>query len=128
MSTSAEKYAEAEKLGEQAAGLRREAHELHLQEGRARPLGERLVYAATSRCKCGAGLAYDPFGASGGHPEEGENDSPFKGVFSGWWDCSAILLGTADTQQTHTGQLPFSSYEVKSENQPSAGGATTRPK
>jgi hypothetical protein len=72
----------------------------------------KLVYAATSRCPCGAGLAY----ASG-------DDA---------WDCSAILLGEAiptgqpDAVQ-HTAKLPFVFYEIKSENQPSANGATTRP-
>lgn len=123
-----DKYAEADKLEAQAKELRKEAHGERLEEGRKRPLAERLCYAATSRCPCGAGLAYDPFGASGGHPEKGENDSPFVGVLSGYWDCSAILLGTqAPPPMKHTDQLPFSFYEIKSENQPSAHGATTRP-
>jgi hypothetical protein len=77
---------------------------------------DRLVYAATARCPCGAGLAYVP-GAS---------------AFYGFWDCSAILTGRAIPQGqpgavTHTDQLPFSFYEVKEERQPSAQGATTRP-
>ena len=70
-----------------------------------------LVYAAYARCPCGAGMAYRP----------GDN----------FWDCSFILLGKAiPTGQTgsvqHTAHLPFAFYEVKSENQPSAGMATTR--
>lgn len=69
----------------------------------------RLVYAAYDRCPCGAGLAY------GGEAKD-------------YWDCSAILLGTADESVTHTARLPFVFYEIKSENQPSAHGATTRPK
>jgi hypothetical protein len=78
----------------------------------ARP--EDLVYAATSRCPCGAGLAYVPDGET-------------------VWDCSAILLGEAipsgqPGSVQHTGQLPFAFYEVKSEQQPSAQGATTRPR
>jgi hypothetical protein len=70
-----------------------------------------LVYAATARCGCGAGLAY------------------FKGTsLRGFWDCSATLKGTADKAVQHTDRLPFAFYEVKSEKQPSAQGATTRPK
>lgn len=71
---------------------------------------DELTFAATSRCECGSGLAY-------------ANDI---GVH-GFWDCSAILLGVADKLVKHTGQLPFSFYEIKSEGQPSANGATTRP-
>lgn len=74
---------------------------------------KRLVYAATKRCPCGAGLAYDPKGESGK-------------AIHGYWDCSAILLGDAETNVQHTGKLPFMFYEIKGENQPSANGATTR--
>ena len=42
------------------------------------------------------------------------------------WDCSAILLDMADANVKHEARLPFVFYEVKSERQPSAGGATTR--
>jgi hypothetical protein len=78
-----------------------------------------LVYAATARCQCGAGLAYD---------RNGESGKPTQG----YWDCSAILLGEAipDGQPgsvQHTAQLPFVFYKIKGENQPSAEGATTRP-
>lgn len=74
-----------------------------------------LIYAATSRCPCGAGLAYHR--GSGIH---------------GSWDCSDILTGRAIKKdqpgaKEHTGGLPFAFYEVKSEDQPSARGATTRP-
>lgn len=80
----------------------------------------RLVYAATARCPCGAGLAYD----------ETCTNPPFNGP--SYWDCSAILLGTAVPQSQpgaveHTGKLPFTFYEIKAEGQPSARGATTRP-
>lgn len=74
----------------------------------------RLVYAATVRCPCGAGMAYD---------RDGESGQPILG----YWDCSAILLGTASREAKHAAQLPFSLYEIKGENQPSARGATTRP-
>jgi hypothetical protein len=73
-----------------------------------------LVYAAEARCPCGAGLAYERRGESGQS-------------ISGYWDCSAILLGTADTAVTHTDKMPFVFWKVKGENQPSAHGATTRP-
>ena len=66
-----------------------------------------LVYAAVHRCPCHAGLAY----------RRGDDA----------WDCAAILLGTADDSVRHTPLLPFVFYEIKSENQPSARGASTRP-
>jgi hypothetical protein len=77
-----------------------------------------LVFSAHTRCPCGAGLAYDPNGESG---------RPIQG----FWDCSDIILGIAAPQDAqapvqHTGQLPFVFYEIKSELQPSANGATTR--
>lgn len=80
---------------------------------RRKPKPPRLRYAAYARCPCGAGMAYEPTGESG-RPH-------------GYWDCSAILLGVADEAVTHTAQLPFTFYEIKSETQPSARGATTRP-
>lgn len=75
-----------------------------------------LVYSAMSRCPCGAGLAY-PKGVSHRH----------------YWDCADILTGRAipsgqSGSKQHTDRLPFAFYEVKSENQPSAEGATTRPR
>lgn len=80
-----------------------------------------LVYAAHGRCPCGAGLAYVP----GGDHDSGK-------PIVGYWDCSDILLGRAVPSgqpgaKQHTGQLPFAFYEIKSERQPSAQGATTRP-
>ena len=102
----------------EADRLREEAHALKHQQLLAKPIGERLIFAAYKRCPCGAGLAYDPCA-------EDEN-SVFKGPLSGYWDCSAIMLGTADAKVTHTAKLPFSFYEILSENQPSANGATTR--
>lgn len=72
-----------------------------------------LIYAATSRCPCGAGLA---------HPR---NAGPWGDT--AYWDCSAILTGTARIDITHEARLPFAYYEIKSEQQPSANGATTRP-
>lgn len=76
----------------------------------------KLVFAASARCPCGAGLAYE------------RGSDPFKG----YWDCSAILLGEAvptgePGAVQHTAKLPFIFYEIKSAEQPSADGATTRP-
>jgi hypothetical protein len=72
---------------------------------------EELIFAAYSRCPCGLGLAY----------VKGEGGQ-------GLWDCSGILMGTADARVKHTDQLPFIFYDVRSELQPSVQGATTRPK
>ena len=80
-----------------------------------------LVYAASARCKCGAGLAYARKGASGV-------------PISGFWDCSDILTGRAvpfgqEGSVQHSDTHPFVFYEIKGENQPSAHsiGASTRP-
>lgn len=86
---------------------------------RARKL-KHMTFAATARCPCGAGLAYD----------ETCVQEPFRGP--SYWDCSAILLGDAipsgqPGSVQHTAQLPFAFWEIKSEHQPSAAGATTRP-
>jgi hypothetical protein len=75
-----------------------------------------LIYAAHARCPCGAGLAYP------------------KGIGPmGFWDCSDILTGRAALKGEpgsvkHEARLPFIFYEIKSEQQPSADGATTRPR
>jgi hypothetical protein len=73
-----------------------------------------LIYAATARCKCGAGFAYPR--------------APFR---SGMWVCAALLKSgdrSMQEQSKHDASLPFMFYEVKSEDQPSAYGWTTRPK
>lgn len=69
-----------------------------------------LTYSAGARCVCGAGLAY-PDGVG----------------IHGSWICSAILTGTAEPGSTHDEGKPFAFWKVDSENQRSAGGATTRP-
>lgn len=68
-----------------------------------------LVYAATCRCACGQGMAY---------PKEIGSARQ--------WTCSAKLKGTANEAEPHD-VLPFAIYEIKSEQQPSAFGQTTRP-
>ena len=78
-----------------------------------------LTWAATARCQCGAGLAYNE--------DCQEPGSPMMWPYNGYWDCSAIILGTADRSVRHKARLPFAFYEIKSDNQPSANGATTRP-
>jgi hypothetical protein len=69
-----------------------------------------LTYAAGARCDlCQAGLA---------HPKDcGVNHQ---------WTCSNVLKGIG-TDKGHQA-FPFAFYEIKSENQPSAQGHTTRPK
>lgn len=75
-----------------------------------------LRFSATARCECGAGLAYDV-----------DLRDPF-----GSWECADILRGLAvpkgqEGAKVHSPPFPFSFYEIKSEDQPSAMGATTRP-
>lgn len=71
-----------------------------------------LVYAATARCQCGARFAY-----------------PSETSMHGAWMCSSILKGEdkALPPTVHDNDLPFAFYSIKSESQPSAYGATTRP-
>lgn len=68
-----------------------------------------LVYAADARCNCGAGFAY-PRGI-GPH---------------GAWYCSRLLRGLGPVEAPHSQAMPFVFWSVKSEDQPSAGGLTTR--
>lgn len=75
----------------------------------------KLIYAAHNRCLCGMGLAYDLRNKIMSDPRQG------------YWDCSGIILGTADQSVKHEAKLPFVFYDIKSEGQPSANGATTRP-
>lgn len=70
---------------------------------------EELRFAARQRCVCGAGLAY-----------------PKNSSMHGSWYCSAILQAKAELGTTHSPPYPFAFYEIKSEDQPSANGATTR--
>lgn len=73
-----------------------------------------LIYSAYARCQCGAGLAYPkdigPHGA---------------------WMCSAQLkghdVGIDIHAMDHDPARPFTVWEVKSERDYSAHGATTRP-
>lgn len=120
-----QKLSKADRLEAEAKTLRDAASEDRKAELRAQPLNDRLIYAAYDRCECGAGMAYDP--ASGG-----DVSSPFRGPSK--WECSDILRFSTFASDykvkvkaaTHTAPLPFAFYEVKSENQPSASGATTR--
>lgn len=120
MPTPSELFKEADDHVAKAIALRKEASRLHDEELKAKPIAERLVYAATARCLCGAGMAYDPVAV--------DENSVFVGALSNFWGCSAILLGTADPAVKHTDKLPFAFWNLKSETQPSAGGATTRAK
>ncbi|HVZ89614.1 MAG TPA: hypothetical protein VHG72_21815 [Polyangia bacterium] len=77
-----------------------------------RPLGvDDLKWAAIARCVCRAGLAYPKFiGDPHGH-----------------WICSAVLLGSGAPDSEHDKPKPFAFWSIKSDDQPSANGATTRP-
>jgi hypothetical protein len=90
-----------------------EANRKRAESGKPPFTEAELLYAATARCKCGAGFAYP--------------DMPFA---QGFWACSALLISgdrTADEAAKHDPAMPFMFWEVKSESQPSAYGATTRP-
>lgn len=69
-----------------------------------------LRFAAVTRCKCGAGMAY-----------------PKKIGFHGAWHCSAILLGNAEKKPIHDGAMPFMFWEIRSEDQSDDETRTTRP-
>src|SRR5579859_1506264 len=69
-----------------------------------------LIYAASDRCMCGAGLAYP------------RSPGPY-----GAWSCSHYLLERGRVTGEHVVRLPFVFFDVLSEDQPSARGSTTRP-
>jgi hypothetical protein len=109
----------AGRLAEQELSRRISARAAIVEEREARVLSgdhaaafsaDELRFVAFHRCPCGAGMAY-----------------PKNGSVRGAWHCSAVLRGTAaSTAIAHSPPLLFSVYEIKSENQPSANGATTR--
>ena len=71
-----------------------------------------LLYAATGRCRCGAGLA---------HPLDDELAWKLRR-----WVCADILKGCATT--TEHDALPFALYKVREETSiNNRSGATTRP-
>lgn len=78
-------------------------------KGEAPYTDEELRYSAGARCRCGAGLAY---------PKECPPNHQ--------WSCSAVLKGGVKDDEHEA--YPFAFYEIKSEDQPSAQGHTTRPK
>jgi hypothetical protein len=79
--------------------------------GRWRSKRRRLIYAATARCQCGAGLAFDPYGPSG---------RPM-----GYWACSRVLLGQATGE--HCEAQEFAKRTILAENGADAHGQSTRP-
>lgn len=93
------------------------------------PRPKTLTYAATARCKCGAGLAY----RSDCRPQDDMHAGSITILEAAWtcsWILRAALSGNALTPSdvaTHDKPLHFSMVEIKSEGQPSAEGATTRP-
>lgn len=80
-----------------------------------------LLYSATTRCKCGAGLAYF---------EQQERTPAGQGLEKSWV-CAKALLGVAADpnwkDEVKHDVYPWMMYEIKSERQPSANGRTTRP-
>lgn len=116
-------------LESQITPLRKELNEIYAEEQsqteekikQAESLKDKfeldeLIFSAGARCICGAGLAY-----------------PKKVGVHGSWICSDILLGraipkTEEGSKQHDGNFPFAFYSIKSENENSAEGYTTRPK
>lgn len=77
-----------------------------------------LVYSATARCCCGAGLAY----ISHCHIIKGADTA---------WDCSDILMNRAKQKEQegsmrHSDLYPFAFWDIKSEKSSSMNGLTTR--
>ena len=73
-------------------------------------MAHELLFSAYSRCECGAGLAYPKNIMDPMH----------------YWQCADVLMGELEFSDKHS-LLPFTMFEVLSESQPSAEGATTRP-
>lgn len=62
---------------------------------------DELVYAATTLCPCGYGMAY---------PKTCGPDH--------YWECAAILKGIAQPDpERHADRMPFMMYDMKSESQ-----------
>jgi hypothetical protein len=80
---------------------------------------DELIYAAAARCRCGAGLAYPEGIGMGGAWYCADVITARVTTGDGAWD--SILAKAHDCK-------PFLSWEIKSERQPSANGATTRRK
>ena len=102
-------YAESQAVMEAYFRERREEFERRIAVEGSIWLEEELVYSASRRCKCGAGMAY---------PD---------GCLAGWyWACSEVLKGVvkdgADPSK-HTGPLFFIYCDVEKEG---SGGTTRR--
>ncbi len=86
---------------------------IHAYAAGRRTFADGLLFSATARCKCGAGLCY----------REGDPKADA-------WDCSAgvaaELAGNTAFPFVEHQAFPFAFYEIKSEAQPSACGSTTR--
>lgn len=82
MTKSESIFSEARDLERRAEEKREQARIARMEELRAQPLLERLTFAATARCACGAGFAYGP--AAPDDPK-----SVFRGATK--WECSDIL-------------------------------------
>ena len=95
-------YAESQEIMEAYSRERKERFEKR-QADDYEWLDNELVYSASRRCECGAGLAY---------PE---------GCPDGWyWECSAVLKGVGGDGR-HSGRLFFIYCDVEKEG---SGGRT----
>jgi len=100
-----------------------EQSEKSLEAGTRNVTDADLIYAATDRCVCGAGIAYF---------REAEIRDNKPGHNS--WVCSKVLKAKVGELAREIDPfygkhllLPFAFYAIKDEGQPSAQGITTRP-
>jgi hypothetical protein len=76
---------------------------------------DELRWSATSRCVCGAGLAYHKLAHE---------------IMEGAWRCGAAMTHSLPDPDPYRGkhqEFPFSMYEIRSEDQSSSENRTTRP-
>lgn len=88
---------------------------------------EALTYSATTRCTCGAGVAF----ATSEDGREGRGCAQYP-----WWDCADVWLGIAEEFDSITGKtllhcrkLNFYEYDIEIEKKNKKGVVvkTTRP-
>ncbi len=73
-----------------------------------------LVFAATARCHCGAGLAYE---------KEGPSGDPI----AGWWSCWLVLRAREPRGTQHVREIAFADSTITPELVTPRGEITTHP-
>lgn len=106
---------QVKRLEAEALGIRQRTWEPAYKDG--------LIFSSTSRCrKCGSGLCY---------PQDPKIQRNRDDDLAGTWWCMdayfALLAKDKTFPYREHACFPFTFYEIKSEEQPSACGSTTRP-